>query len=355
MLADFDAFAEDITHWEIAQRACCRTFLDLHLATSLNNCKGNPNMTSSTNSRGLETGRYPGRTTIQSGQVSQLIVADLANGTETLILQSDKLVESPNWTPDGKWLVVNSEGKLLRYLADGSGELELIDIGGVTGVNNDHVLSPDGQRIYFSAEGHLYCVSLTGGDVRQVSNIHPVEHPYSYWLHGISPDEKTLAYVSVEPEGDEPRARRNLATIPTTGGPDNQITEGVNDYDGPEYSPDGEWIFYNSEEVATIKGHAQIFRMRPDGSGREQLTFDDRVNWFPHLTPDGKQFVYISYAAGTNSHPADLDVELRLLPADGGEPTTVVTLFGGQGTMNCNSWASDGQRFAFFAYPAATD
>lgn len=63
---------------------------------------------------------------------------------------------------------------------------------------------------------------------------------------GISPDEQTLAYVSVEPEGDEPRARRNLAAIPAAGGPDNQITEGVNEYDGPEYSPDGEWIYYNS-------------------------------------------------------------------------------------------------------------
>jgi Tol biopolymer transport system component len=62
-------------------------------------------MTTSTNSRGLKTSRYPGRNTIQPGQVSQLIIANLADGTETLVLQSDKLVESPNWTPDGKWLV----------------------------------------------------------------------------------------------------------------------------------------------------------------------------------------------------------------------------------------------------------
>jgi Tol biopolymer transport system component len=289
---------------------------------------------------------------MQPHQVSQLIVADIEAHTETLVYQSDRLVQSPNWTPDGRLLVVNSEGKLWKLLSDGTGDPEPIDIGDVEDVNNDHVLSPDGERVYFSAGGHLYCVSLGGGDVRRVSNVHPDEQQYSYWLHGISPDEQTLAYVSVEPEGDEPRARRNLATIPAGGGPDNQITEGVNEYDGPEYSPDGEWIYYNSEEVATIKGHAQIFRMRPDGSGREQLTFDDRVNWFPHFTPDGERFVYISYPPGTISHPADMDVELRTMPADGGEPKTVVTLFGGQGTMNCNSWAPDGRRFAFFAYPS---
>ncbi|MDQ1512542.1 MAG: hypothetical protein QOC59_384 [Microbacteriaceae bacterium] len=310
-------------------------------------------MTKATDSAGLERGRSPGRSDLQAGQVSQLIVVDAEDGTQRLVVQTDRLIESPNWTPDGEWLIVNGQGGLYRVRADGSGDLEQIPVGGVAGVNNDHVLSPDGERIYFSAQGHLYCVPLEGGDARRVSNVHPEEQQYSYWLHGVSPDEQNLAYVSVEPEGNEPRARRNLATIPAAGGPDHQITEGVNGYDGPEYSPDGEWIYYNSEEEAARPGHAQIFRMAPDGSRRERLTFDERVNWLPHLSPDGESCVYISYAEGTVTHPADLDVELRLMPAGGGEPRTVVTLFGGQGTLNTNSWAPDSRHFAFVAYPSA--
>lgn len=307
-----------------------------------------------TDAHGLTTSRYPGRTDLQPGQVSRLVVLDVDSGEYSVVFESDELVEAPNWTPDGRYFVVSSLGKLFRLPTDGSGGLEPIDIGEVTGVNNDHVVSPGGERVYFSADGHLYCVSLGGGDVRRVSNEHPVEQHYSYWLHGVSPDESTIAYVSVEPEGDEPRARRNLATIPTSGGPDNQLTEGVNDYDGPEYSRDGEWIYYNSEEAAEVKGHSQIFRMRPDGTSREQLTFDERVNWFPHFDPAGTRFIYQSYPAGTISHPADMEIELRILPVDGSTgPRTVVTLFGGQGTMNCNSWAPDGRRVAFFAYPAA--
>ncbi|MCJ1688349.1 biopolymer transporter Tol [Rathayibacter sp. VKM Ac-2927] len=311
-------------------------------------------MTFSTAYTGLATGRYAGRTDLQTGQVSQLIIADLENGAEEVVLEIDRMIESPNWTPDGRWLVVNGQGRLYRLLADGSGQLQEIAIGAVSGVNNDHVLSPDGERVYFSAEGHLYCVGIGGGNARRVSNEHPAEQQYSYWLHGVSPDESTLAYVSVEPEGDEPRARRNLALIPAAGGPEVQLTEGVNDFDGPEFSPDGDWIYYNSEEAATVRGHSQIFRMRTDGSEREQLTSDDRVNWFPHLSPDGSRFVYISYEPGTISHPADVTVELRMMSAAGGDPVTVATLFGGQGSLNTNSWAPDGRRFAFVAYPSTS-
>lgn len=305
-----------------------------------------------TDSHGLELGRSPGRSGLQPGQISSLVVVDIKDRSKRIVLETDRLIEAPNWTPDGEWLIVNGQGALYRIAADGSGDLERIPVAGVSGVNNDHVLSPDGKRLYFSAEGHLYCVPIEGGDARRVSNVHPEEQHYSYWLHGVSPDEQTLAYVSVEPEGDRPRARRNLATIPAAGGPDHQITTGVNDFDGPEYSPDGKWLYYNSEEMAHRPGHSQIFRMALDGTNRQQLTDDERVNWFPHLTPDGTSFVYISYDPGTITHPADLPVELRLLLATGGEPETVVTMFGGQGTLNVNSWAPDSRRFAFVAYPA---
>jgi len=45
----------------------------------------------------------------------------------------------------------------------------------------------------------------------------------------------------------------------------------------PEFTPDGEWIYFNSSRT----GRMQIWRMRPDGSRQEQLTFDDFNNWFP--------------------------------------------------------------------------
>lgn len=124
--------------------------------------------------------------------------------------------------------------------------------------------------------------------------------------------------------------------------------------DGPEYSPDGQWIWFNWEMNGRGAGHAQLFRMRPDGSQKEQMTFDDEVNWFPHFSPDGKEIIFLTYPSGTISHPADVNLRIRKIPAGGGEPVDVVSFFGGQGSLNVNSWSPDSQRFAYVEYPELT-
>jgi Tol biopolymer transport system component len=145
--------------------------------------------------------------------------------------------------------------------------------------------------------------------------------------------------------------RVNLFTIPVAGGPDVQLTDHGKPDDGPEFSPDGEWIYFNSEMGSAAPGHMQLFRMRPDGGEVTQLTDDERVNWFPHVSPDGAELVYLSYAPGVVGHPADKDVTLRRMAPDGGPSEDLLRLFGGQGTVNVNSWAPDSSRFAFVEYP----
>lgn len=264
-------------------------------------------------------------------------MVEVRTGVSRLVFASEEvLVEAPNWSPDGKSLVLNGDGVLFRLPVEG-GELEEIPLGGVPAINNDHVISPDGETYYVSAEdGHLYAV--TAGVARRVSNERG--EGFRYYLHGVSPDGSTLAYIGMDSERNT-----NVWTIPAAGGDDVPVTNDAFADDGAEFGPDGEWIYFNSERASA---NAQLFRI--SGKTIEQLTHDERVNWFPHPAPDRSAIAHVSFPPGTVGHPADVeDVRVRLL--ENGEIREIATVFGGQGTMNVPSWSPDSRFFAYVAYP----
>lgn len=287
---------------------------------------------------------------LAADQFSELVVASRDGQQITVIYETGELIEAPNWTIDGKWLIYNADGRLFRISPDGQDGPHRINTAPIEDLNNDHVLAPDGKTIYLSAgDGHLYACPLTGGTPLRVSNAQDPARQFRYYLHGVSPDGTRLTYVGLEREDGKTVTR--ICTIPAQGGPDQGLTDGTCPVDGPEYATDGAWIYYNSEAAATRPGHAQIFRMRLDGTGQEQLTYDNRVNWFPHVAPDGTCWSYISFPEGTLGHPADKDVIIRTMDPAGGNIRNIDQFYGGQGSMNVNSWAPDSQHFAYVRYP----
>jgi Tol biopolymer transport system component len=56
------------------------------------------------------------------------------------------------------------------------------------------------------------------------------------------------------------------------------------------FSADGKWIIFTSERG----GSADIYRVRPDGSGLERLTDDRAYDDQGALSPDGKQLAFVS-------------------------------------------------------------
>ncbi len=286
------------------------------------------------------------------GQVSQLCIINIDGSDLKVVYEVPYLIEAPNWTSDGKWLVFNTNGQLWKLAVKGESEPILINTGSIQSANNDHLISPDGKHIYFSAKpahtGYIYHVPFEGGEPRQITADVAPGAQLGHWLHGISPDGGTLVYTRTYPINGNRWAGGDIYTISVDGQKEIQITDSVAYDDGPEFSPDGQWIYYNSG-----KGNsAQIWRIATTGSKQtEQITHDERVNWFPHISPDGEWIVYLSYEKGTWGHPRNRNVILRRVRPDGTEKADVIELFGGQGTINVNSWAPDSQHFAFVRFP----
>jgi len=180
----------------------------------------------------------------------------------------------------------------------------------------------------------IYTLPASGGKPQRITTLTP-----SY-LHGWSPDGKWLVYTGGRGN------KYDIYKIPADGsGSEIRLTDSPGLNDGPEFGPDGKFIYFNS----TRSGKMQIWRMKPDGSEQAQVTDDEFNNWFPHISPDGKWMVFISYPPEINpsDHPYYQHCYLRLKPVAGGTVRVIAYVYGGQGTINVPPWSPDSSRIAF--------
>ena len=274
----------------------------------------------------------------------RLETMNVTDGKRMVIYEKNDRFEAPNWMPDGKKLLFNMDGLLYKIPVEG-GALEKLNTGFANRNNNDHGISFDGKLLAISHQREgmpgggstVYVLPIEGGTPEMVT-----ENTPSYW-HGWAPNNQELVYVAQ-------RDGKNIYNIyrnSIKGGKEVALTniKAGEHVDGCEYSPDGKYIYYNGNHT----GSMQIWRIKPDGKGREQLTKDNYNNWFPHVSPDGKWIVMISFPSDVkpNDHPSYKRVMLRIMPASGGQPKVIAYLYGGQGTINVPSWSPDSKSIAF--------
>ena len=225
-------------------------------------------------------------------------------------------MQSANWTSDGKTLYFHEDGQIKRMPAAG-GEPASVALGGLHDCSGNFGLSPDVKTLAVSCAHDLYVV--IDGKPRRLTQ---------GYFHAWSPDSQTIAFT----RGSADKA--DIFTIPAAGGAETRLTsDTIND--GPDYSPDGKYLYFDSSRSGSI----QIWRMKPDGTEAEQVTADDNTNSSPHVSPDGKSVAFLSEAPSQAS--------LKIL--SDGLIRTVATFEGDRGSFSMYGWG-DHNHLAFISY-----
>ena len=192
-----------------------------------------------------------------TGARSSLEVVPVPPSDRKVAYFTSEHLEAPNWSPDGKFFIFNQGGQLYKMPTNGAPEL--INTGTLNHINNDHGISPDGTMLAISDQtlsggSRIYVLPVAGGTPRLLTSNAP-----SYF-HGWSPDGKTLAFCGQRTFTVNGQRADNfdIYTVPAAGGPETRLTTDPGKDDGPDYSSDGKYIYFNSDRT----GHMQVWRMK---------------------------------------------------------------------------------------------
>jgi Tol biopolymer transport system component len=191
---------------------------------------------------------------------SVLEILDVESGRRQVVRRSAEPFEAPNWTADGKALLYNTSGG-----GEGRGRIHrfdlatrqstVVDTGFAIRNNNDHVLSFDGTMLGISDQSQderrstVYVLPATGGAPKKITPLTP-----SY-LHGWSPDGKTLVYTG---------GRNGEFDIYARLGRQRRETN-LTKWKGSTTAPSTRrYVYFNSVR----NGPMRIFRMKPTARSR---------------------------------------------------------------------------------------
>jgi TolB protein len=218
---------------------------------------------------------------------------------------------SPSWSPDGRWLVFESDSAsfrdIYRVQADGTG---LLRITSNPQGNFDPAVSPDGRSIAFvssrDGDAEVYVMGADGSGARRLTAFYRDD-----WAPRWSPDGRSLAFLSNR-EGVD---RVYLVGADGTGlralgaaGADTAVFEA-----DPAWSPDGRRIALT---LRTRGGGSLVGVMETAGGRVRIVSGADEAASMPAWSPDGRHLVYVGDRDG--------DADLRVVRADGSAATTVV-------------------------------
>ena len=97
-------------------------------------------------------------------------------------------------------------------------------------------------------------------------------------------------------------------------------------------SPDGQWLAFDSDR----SGNADIYKMRVDGTGLQQLTTNSADDFRPSWSPDGREIAFHSWRSGSR--------DSYVVSADGAIERLIAS---GPAHEFSGTWSPDGKQIAF--------
>jgi len=282
-----------------------------------------------------------------------------------------------SWSADGDRLAYTSGNDLYIAKSDGAAPRRLVTSGGITSWPR---WSPDGSRVRFTVN------DANGTAIWEVapdgSGLHPLltgwNTPPAECCGSWMPDGKYFVFQSSRGgvadiwamrEAGSLFQRVNHSPVQLTSGPTSTFaplpgTEGdqifvrtiqprgqLTRYDaksgefrplfpgappgiqgtGVDFSRDGKWLTYMSYPDGSL------WRSRPDGSERSQLTYPPLLAYMPRWSPDGSQIAFMGQLPGK-------PWQLYLVSAQGGSAQQLIP---DQRDQADPSWSPDGTSLAF--------
>ena len=287
--------------------------------------------------------------TNRNGEGVWLIRAD---GTEDHQIAKDfpGHLQLPDWSPDGTKIVMTPRDTggtepLYEYDLQTETLRQLFACEDPCVGDDEPAYSPDGKKVAFiralgpfvndaPSDCGLWIGDLTTGEVKRITSNDSCDREASpRW----SPDGSKIAYFRENRHGPVTDA---IFVIDSNGGEEQQLTDWEMIAGYPDWSPDGEWIVFATHPLWSFNFDAvvsNLYRMRPDGTGIEQLTFYEtpamRANQ-PHYTPDGKWILFTAVQPTSAPGERRSDRSLWAIPAEGGDPVVIVQ----GGTYTHGTW-----------------
>jgi hypothetical protein len=257
---------------------------------------------------------------------------------------------APAWSPDGRWIAVAMSGSIWKVDPE-TGIAEQLTHDGR--YHSSPSWSPDGRWIVYTADDDARSVRLEALDL-ETGESHPLSG--DEWLYAdpvFSPEGDRLAYVSTAPGGyfnvyvreirDGAWAGEAVAVTRDNGYGEARLYFGEWDmHIAPAWFPDGrELLLVSNRGVALGSGNVLRVPAEADGILRARTVLAEQTLYRtrPHVSPDGKRFVYSS-TRGT----ADQYDNLYVQPTAGGEPYKL-TFF--EHDAFHPRWSPDGEWIAY--------